>query len=159
MCYGHCSILSLWLSSTLHTLLYSLLCFWYYQSQPLDSSYQTLHCWFLCLFCLSAPLHWMTFPSLSDRTPLWTPSKMCLCVAGVYFKALCTTPSGRWQMNLIYYHYHYWKSDLLNLIYYDYDYCKSDLLNLIYYHYYHCKSDLFSNLCHVPTRQNVKVSA
>ena len=54
MCYGHCSILSLWLSSTLHTLLYSLLCFWYYQShsQPLDSSYQTFHCWFLCLFCL-----------------------------------------------------------------------------------------------------------
>ena len=63
------------------------------------------------------------------------------------------------QINLIYYsHYYYCKADLLNLIYYHYYYCKSDLLNLIYYRYHYCNSDLFSNLCHVPTRQNVKVS-
>ena len=36
---------------------YSLLCFWY--SQPPDSSHQTLHCWFPCLF---GPSTWNDLP-------------------------------------------------------------------------------------------------
>ena len=43
--HGHCSVLSLWLSSILHTLSYSPICFWYFQ--PPDSWHLTLHC--LCV--------------------------------------------------------------------------------------------------------------
>ena len=42
----------------------SVLCFWY--SQPLDSSYQTFHCWFRHLFCLR-PLY-TEWPSPSSPT-------------------------------------------------------------------------------------------
>ena len=42
------------------------LCF-YYQSP--DSSHQTLHCWFLQLFCLRPLYMWNDLP-----LPLWTPS-------------------------------------------------------------------------------------
>jgi len=53
----YCSILSL--SSTLHNLPYSLLCYWY--SQPPDSKYQT-HCWFPHLFHnLFSPSTWNDF--------------------------------------------------------------------------------------------------
>ena len=77
LCYkyimGHCSILSLWLSSTLHHLPYSPLCFRY--SQPPDFSHRTLH-WALlvpALFLFLVYLHGMTFPFLSSKTPLWPP--------------------------------------------------------------------------------------
>ena len=70
--HGHCSVWSLWLSSALHTLLYSPLCFWY--SKPPDFLYQTLCCWLLCLFVFLVHLHGMTFPFLSDRNPLWIHS-------------------------------------------------------------------------------------
>ena len=46
--HRHFSVMSMRLTSTLHTLPYSLLCFWY--SQCPDSSHQTLHCWFPHLF-------------------------------------------------------------------------------------------------------------
>ena len=71
MYYVHCSVLSLWLSSTFHILLYSPLYFWIYLilslSQPPDSSlYQTFHCWFLSQFCLQ-PLY-MEWHSPSSLT-------------------------------------------------------------------------------------------
>ena len=47
--FDDCSVLSLWLSSTLHTLPY---CFWY--SQPPDCSHRTLLCWFPRLFCFQS---------------------------------------------------------------------------------------------------------
>ena len=59
-----CSVLPLWLSSTLHTLKYSPLCFWY--SQPPDSSHRTFLCWFPRLFCFrSITMEW---PSPSSPT-------------------------------------------------------------------------------------------
>ena len=60
MYHMHCPVLRQWLSSTLHTLPFSLLCFWY--SQPSDSSYQAFHCQFLHLFWLQ-PLY-MEWPCL-----------------------------------------------------------------------------------------------
>ena len=39
-----------------------------FDSHPPDSSHQTVHCWFPRLFCFQS------FPFLSDRNPLWTPS-------------------------------------------------------------------------------------
>ena len=61
----NCSVLSLWLSSALHTFPYSLLCFWY--SQPPDSSHQTLHCCrFLRLLCFRSI--YMEWPSPSCPT-------------------------------------------------------------------------------------------
>jgi len=67
MFHTHCSILSLWLSWALHTLLHSPLCFRW--SQPPKFS-QLVPATFL----FSVHLRGMTFPFLSDRNPLWTPS-------------------------------------------------------------------------------------
>ena len=60
MYHQHCTVLSLWLSSTLHALH-----FWY--SQPPDSSHKTLHCWFPRLFCFqSINMEWPSPSSLTE---------------------------------------------------------------------------------------------
>ena len=64
MYYGYCSVLSLWLSSTLHTLPYTPLCFWY--TRPPDCSHQALHCWLPRLFCFRSI--YMEWPSPSSLT-------------------------------------------------------------------------------------------
>ena len=65
MYHMHCTILHLWLSSTVHTLPYSPLCFWYRQSP--DPSYQTFHRWFPHLFCLqSLYMEWPSPSSLKE---------------------------------------------------------------------------------------------
>ena len=72
MCHVHCTVLSLWPSSTLHTLLYC--------AQLLILSLVSASRFFIPDFPLVvstpflsvAPLHGITFPFLSDRNPLWT---------------------------------------------------------------------------------------
>ena len=65
------SVLSLWLSWTVHTLRYSPLSFWCFQ--PPDFVYQTFHCWFICLFCLwSINMEWPCF----EGNPVWTHSNL-----------------------------------------------------------------------------------
>ena len=67
MYHGHCSVLSLWLSSTLHTFPYYPFCFWY--SQPPDSSHETVYCWFPRHFCFwSTTLRLREWPSPSSPT-------------------------------------------------------------------------------------------
>ena len=68
MHYVHWSVLSLWLYTTLHTILFSALCFWY--SKPPDSAYETFHCWFPHLFCLR-PLYmeWPSLPCPTETVP------------------------------------------------------------------------------------------
>ena len=57
------------MSSTLHTLSYSPLCFWY--SQPPESSHQTFHCWFPRLFCFrSLRMEWPPSPSTETLSGL-----------------------------------------------------------------------------------------
>ena len=60
------STLTLQLCSTLYTLSYSPLCLWY--PQPSDSSYQTFHWWFSCLFHLGPLCSEWPFPSSPTGT-------------------------------------------------------------------------------------------